>query len=86
LSRKFLGTKTLGQKPRELPRVELSRLQRMNNSSGIFAHAIFSVLNFNEGYCADDNAPAFAMAVPLGSPDGSRLQFGAAEVPSGRVV
>ena len=66
LSRKSLATKTLDQKPRELPKMKLSHLSRMTDSTGVFQHAIFSVPNFSEGYCTDDNARAFILAVLLG--------------------
>ena len=65
-SRKFLATKTLDQKPRELPPMKLGHLSRMTDSTGVFQHAIFSVPNFSEGYCTDDNARAFILAVLLG--------------------
>jgi glycosyltransferase involved in cell wall biosynthesis len=64
-SRKSLATKTLDQKPRELPELKLSHLSRMTDSTGIFQHAFFSVPNFSEGYCTDDNARAFIVAVLL---------------------
>jgi glycosyltransferase involved in cell wall biosynthesis len=64
-SRKSLSTKTLDQKPRELPEVKLSHLSRMTDSTGIFQHAILTVPNFSEGYCTDDNARAFILAVLL---------------------
>ena len=64
-SRSFLATKTLDQKPRELPPMKLSHLLRMTDSTGVFQHAIFSVPNFSEGYCTDDNARAFILAVLL---------------------
>ncbi|MBZ5667592.1 MAG: glycosyltransferase family 4 protein, partial [Acidobacteriia bacterium] len=64
-SRKSLATKTLDQKPRELPVLKLSHLSRMTDSTGIFQHAIFSIPNFSEGYCTDDNARAFILAVLL---------------------
>lgn len=63
--RKSLARKTLDQKPRELPDVNLSHLSRMTDSTGIFQHAVFSVPNFSEGYCTDDNARAFILAVLL---------------------
>ncbi|MCI0663831.1 MAG: glycosyltransferase family 4 protein [Acidobacteria bacterium] len=66
ISRKSLSTKTLDQKPRELPEIKLSHLSRMTDSTGVFQHAIFSVPNFFEGYCTDDNARAFILAVLLG--------------------
>ena len=65
-SRKSLAIKTLDQKPRELPKIKLSHLFRMTDSTGVFQHAIFSVPNFSEGYCTDDNARAFILAVLLG--------------------
>jgi glycosyltransferase involved in cell wall biosynthesis len=64
-SRKLLTTKTLDQKPRELPTLNLSHLSRMTDSTGVFQHAVFSVPNFSEGYCTDDNARAFILAVLL---------------------
>jgi len=65
-ARKSLAGKTLDQKPRELPEFKLSHLSRMTDSTGVFQHAIFSVPNFSEGYCTDDNARAFIFAVLLG--------------------
>ncbi|HTS70401.1 MAG TPA: glycosyl transferase family 1, partial [Terriglobia bacterium] len=53
------------QKPRELPELKLSHLSRMTDSTGIFQHAIFSIPKFSEGYCTDDNARAFILAVLL---------------------
>jgi len=65
LSRKSLVTKTLDQRPRELPELKLNHLSRMTDSTGVFQHAIFNVPNFSEGYCTDDNARAFILAVLL---------------------
>ena len=65
-SRKFLATKTLDQKLREIPELKLSHLLRMTDSTGLFQHAIFSIPNFSEGYCTDDNARAFILGVLLG--------------------
>jgi glycosyltransferase involved in cell wall biosynthesis len=64
--RKTLVTKTLDQTPRELPELKLNHLARMTDSTGVFQHAIFSVPNFSEGYCTDDNARALILAVLLG--------------------
>ena len=75
-SRKSLAAKTLDQKPRELPKMKMSHLSRMTDSTGVFQHAIFSVPNFSEGYCTDDNARAFVLSVLLGElgedPEGAR--------------
>lgn len=65
VSRKSLLTKTLDQRPRELPELKLNHLSRMTDSTGVFQHAVFSVPNFSEGYCTDDNARAFILAVML---------------------
>ena len=65
-TQKFLATKTLDQNPRELPPMKLNHLSRMTDSTGVFQHAVFSVPNFAEGYCTDDNARAFVLAVLLG--------------------
>ena len=65
LSRKSLITKTLDRRPRELPELKLNHLMRMTDSTGVFKHAIFGVPNFSEGYCTDDNARAFILAVLL---------------------
>lgn len=65
LSRKFFATKTLDQAPRELPELKLDHLTRMTDSTGLFQHAIFTVPNFSHGYCTDDNARAFILAVLL---------------------
>ena len=46
--------------------MKLSHLSRMTDSTGVFQHAVFSVPNFSEGYCTDDNARAFILAVLLG--------------------
>jgi glycosyltransferase involved in cell wall biosynthesis len=64
-SRKSFAVKTLDQAPRELPDVRLDHLSRMTDSTGVFQHAIFTVPNFSEGYCTDDNARAFILAVLL---------------------
>ncbi|MEY2409340.1 MAG: hypothetical protein QOF48_2010 [Verrucomicrobiota bacterium] len=64
-TRKSFATKTLDQAPRELPALKLEHLSRMTDSTGLFQHAIFTVPNFSEGYCTDDNARAFILAVLL---------------------
>ena len=65
LSRKSFATKTLDEQPRALPPLKLDHLSRMTDSTGLFQHAVFSVPNFSEGYCTDDNARAFILAVLL---------------------
>jgi glycosyltransferase involved in cell wall biosynthesis len=65
LSRKSFATKTLDQQPPDLPEIKLDHLSRMTDSTGLFQHAIFTVPNFSEGYCTDDNARAFILTVLL---------------------
>ncbi len=65
-SRVSLSAKTLDKKARELPELKLSHLSRMTDSTGMFQHAVFSVPNFKEGYCTDDNARALILTVMLG--------------------
>src|SRR5512136_1849696 len=65
LSRKSFATNTLDQAPRDLPELKLDHLSRMTDSTGIFQHAMFTVPNFSEGYCTDDNARGFILTVLL---------------------
>ena len=45
----------------DLPELKLDHLFRMSDSTGIFQHASFTVPNFAEGYCTDDNARALVL-------------------------
>jgi glycosyltransferase involved in cell wall biosynthesis len=65
MSRKSFAIRTLDQEPGQLPDLRLDHLFRMTDSTGIFQHALFSVPNFSEGYCTDDNARAFILTVFL---------------------
>jgi glycosyltransferase involved in cell wall biosynthesis len=63
----FVGTKsspikTLDEQPNQLPELKLDHLFRLSDSTGIFQHASFTVPNFAEGYCTDDNARALVLA------------------------
>ena len=64
-SRRSIAAKTLDQKPRELPVMNLTHLWRMTDSTGLYQHANFSIPNLSEGHCTDDNARAFILAVLL---------------------
>lgn len=46
-----------------VPDLNLEHLYRMSDHTGIFQHAIYSVPNFHEAYCTDDNARAFIFTV-----------------------
>jgi hypothetical protein len=65
VGRKSSPIKTLDEQPGQLPGLELDHLFRMSDSTGIFQHASFTVPNFAEGYCTDDNARALVLAVML---------------------
>ncbi len=63
--RKAFAVRTLDNRPYELPPLKLDHLLRMTDHTGIFQHAIFTVPNFAEGYCTDDNARAFILTLLL---------------------
>jgi glycosyltransferase involved in cell wall biosynthesis len=46
-----------------IPAAKLDHLFRMTDHTGIFQHAIYSVPNYHEAYCTDDNARAFIYTV-----------------------
>jgi len=65
VGRKSSPIKTLDEQPGLLPELKLEHLLRMSDSTGIFQHASFTVPNFAEGYCTDDNARALVLALML---------------------
>lgn len=65
VGRKSSPIKTLDEQPGQLPELKLDHLFRMSDSTGIFQHASFTVPNFSEGYCTDDNARALVLALLL---------------------
>ena len=65
IGRKSSPIKTLDEQPGQLPEMKLDHLFRMSDSTGIFQHASFTVPNFAEGYCTDDNARALVLALML---------------------
>lgn len=65
VGRKSSPIKTLDEQPGQLPELKLDHLFRMSDSTGIFQHASFTVPNFAEGYCTDDNARALVLALML---------------------
>lgn len=60
-----LVIKTLEQKPRELPPLRLDHLRRMTDSTGLLQHATYTLPNYAEGYCSDDNARALLLTINL---------------------
>jgi glycosyltransferase involved in cell wall biosynthesis len=65
VGRRSSPIKTLDEQPGQLPQMKLDHLFRMSDSTGIFQHASFTVPNFVEGYCTDDNARALVLALML---------------------
>ena len=66
--REAFGGWTLGSRPYNLPPLRLDHIVRLSDGTGIFQHAIFTVPNFHEGYCTDDNARAFILCNLLEEP------------------
>ena len=68
--------KALDKHPGELPPLKLDHLRRMTDETGILQHALFTVPNYREGYCTDDNARALmvsALMEALGIKESSDL-------------
>ena len=57
--------KALDKHPGELPPLKLDHLRHMADETGILQHAIFTVPNYHEGYCTDDNARALMVSTLL---------------------
>jgi glycosyltransferase involved in cell wall biosynthesis len=77
VGRKSSPIKTLDEQPGQLPELKLDHLFRMSDSTGIFQHASFTVPNFSEGYCTDDNARALVLALMLQKLGHGSTQLGA---------
>ncbi|MEO8206611.1 MAG: glycosyltransferase family 4 protein [Chthoniobacterales bacterium] len=57
--------KTLENELFDLPTLRLDHLEQMTDSIGMFQHATYSMPNFCEGYCADDNARGLVLTSML---------------------
>ena len=66
--RAMVGGWRLGRRSYDLPPLRLDHIIRMSDGTGIFQHATFTVPNFHEGYCTDDNARAFILCNLLEEP------------------
>ncbi|MBA3481379.1 MAG: glycosyltransferase, partial [Pirellulales bacterium] len=62
---KPLSIQTLDERPWELPKWRLEHLLRMTDSTGLLQHAKYTLPNFAEGYCTDDNARALQFVMYL---------------------
>ncbi|MFW5813081.1 MAG: glycosyltransferase [Fibrobacterota bacterium] len=66
--KKMMSRKGRHTRPRRpgLPPIRFGHLSSMTDSTGVFQHAKYTVPNFGEGYCTDDNARALIFAVLAG--------------------
>lgn len=65
LDRKHSPIRTLNKNQGHLPTLKLNHLFRLSDSTGIFQHAKYTIPNFHEGYCTDDNSRAFLFTLLL---------------------
>ncbi len=59
------AVKPLDRRPLQLPPLRLDHLRRMTDDTGLLQHALFTVPNYAEGYCIDDNARALIVSINL---------------------
>lgn len=64
-SKRFM-IRTLEEQRRQLPSIKLDHVLRLTDTTGILQHAVFTLPNFAEGYCTDDNARALLLMVQMG--------------------
>jgi glycosyltransferase involved in cell wall biosynthesis len=57
--------RSLNQRPEELPPLKLDHLRHLTDDTGILQHATFTIPNYHEGYCIDDNARALIVSSHL---------------------
>uniref|UniRef100_A0A832G825 Glycosyltransferase n=1 Tax=Ignavibacterium album TaxID=591197 RepID=A0A832G825_9BACT len=60
-----LRMKTLDEENFNLPKIKTTYLKKLTDSTGILQHAKYSIPNFHDGYCLDDNARALILTVLL---------------------
>ena len=51
--------------PSGFPAWKLDHLESLSDSTGVFQHATYTIPNFEEGYCTDDNARTLLLTVLL---------------------
>jgi glycosyltransferase involved in cell wall biosynthesis len=56
-----LRMKTLEEENFNLPKIKTTYLKKLTDSTGILQHAKYSIPNFKDGYCLDDNARALIL-------------------------
>lgn len=66
-SKHRLVIKTLDEDTLNLPKIKTDYLRKLTDKTGIIQHAKYSIPNFRDGYCLDDNARALMLTVLLES-------------------
>jgi hypothetical protein len=59
--RTVFQARTLANRPRELPEINLEHVRLMSDPTGMLQHAAFNVPRYDDGYCLDDNARALLL-------------------------
>jgi hypothetical protein len=59
------AVRTLEEQPLQLPKLRLDHLLQMTDTTGVLQHSTYTIPNFHEGYCLDDNARALVLSVLL---------------------
>lgn len=62
---KPLAVRTLAEQQAARPAWRLDHLSRLTDTTGIFQHATYTIPNYLDGYCTDDNARALLLTVLL---------------------
>ncbi len=63
--RSAFGGWTAAVRPYDLPPLRLDHIARLSDGTGMFQHALYTVPDFQHGYCTDDNARAFLLCMQL---------------------
>ncbi|MBV9657587.1 MAG: glycosyl transferase family 1, partial [Verrucomicrobia bacterium] len=64
-ARQPVALRTFDSKEYQLPALKLDHLLALTDSTGLFQHAVYTVPNWNEGYCTDDNARGYILTTLL---------------------
>ncbi len=65
LSKHRVTIKTLEEENLNLPQIKTDYLKKLTDETGIIQHAKYSIPNFKDGYCLDDNSRALILTVLL---------------------
>lgn len=65
LSKHRVTIKTLEEENLNLPQIKTEYLKKLTDETGIIQHAKYSIPNFKDGYCLDDNSRALILTVLL---------------------